>query len=371
MLVLHGLSSERETERMPILMLYPEEALFFRVHGEYNGSDVEEFSSASMQAAQQAYQQTLERGSELSSTSSVSREIAGASLTAAVTIANTGNIAFSMSNVEITVSERDPSSTYALIPVATLIPNRDLITRIATQAFDLGPFNKTRGPVLFSNTDIYQTLIEHLMQDPQSLVFTVSNFTMTDDQGRHLTFTNQVARDRTAGVFIDSGDGTLQNYLVATNLQANPDHLGEGAGTPKRTTLATAATAGAMSIEVASAIGLQDGDWIRLGAEPNDEVVQIDHVGSSDVTGTQIMLAACAQAGCTIPASAVQSDHAAGTRVESAGDDYVGGFNGDGSAVGLPLDYVLQKTLGLKKNQSTADGIGVGHERNSSQQGPG
>ena len=66
------------------------------------------------------------------------------------------------------------------------------------------------------------------MKNPGSLVFTVANFDMTDELGRHFTYADQIARDRTGGIFIDHGDGDVQSYLIATSLQNDPDHIGGG-----------------------------------------------------------------------------------------------------------------------------------------------
>jgi len=260
-------------------------AFFFRVHGEYNGSQVHEYSTESMQATQRSLQQSLERGSQLSVDSSVTREIVGASLTAGVTIKNAGSLAFSMSNVEITVSERDPGSTYQLIPVATLIPNTSLISGNDT-TFNLGPFTQSRDSILFASKDIFPNLVEQLMRNPGSLVFTVSNFNMTDEAGRQMTFENQIARDRTGGIFIDTGDGKLKNYLVATSLQADPDYIGHN---------------------------------------PNPDY-------ESDPQHQPQYL------------------------------PYVGGFNGNGSPIGIPIDFALRHVLGMAKNSTTPDGIVVGSD---------
>jgi hypothetical protein len=237
---------------------------FFRAHGEFNVSHTSEWSDESVQQTQKAYQQSLEKGTELSTTSSVAREVIGASISADVTIKNTGNVAFSLGDVEVTVSERSPESSFQLVPVATLIANTALTTGNDV-TFHLGPFNSTRGPVVFASRDVFPNLVEKLMRDPSSLVFTIANFDMTDELSRHFTYSEQIARDRTGGILIDSGDGNVSRNLVATSLQADPDHLGGG--------------------------------------------------------------------------------------------DNVGGFNANGSPIGIPVDFALQHILGMTKNATTPDGI--------------
>ncbi|MEO6349571.1 MAG: IPT/TIG domain-containing protein [Candidatus Limnocylindrales bacterium] len=237
---------------------------FFRAHGEFNVSHTSQWSSESVQQTQKAYQQSLEKGNELSTTSSVAREVVGASISADVTIQNRGNVAFSLGGLEVTVSERSPESSFQLVPVATLIANAALTTGNDV-TFHLGPFNSTRGPVVFASRDVFPNLVEKLMKDPSSLVFTIANFDMTDELSRHFTYSEQIARDRTGGILIDSGDGNVKRNLVATSLQADPDHI--------------------------------------------------------------------------------------------SGGDYVGGFNTNGSPIGIPLDFALQHILGMTKNATTPDGI--------------
>lgn len=200
---------------------------FFRAHGEFDVEHTSEWSDESVQATQKAYEQSLERGSELSTTSTVSREVVGADISADVTIENQGNLAFSIDGLEITVSERSPESASRLIPVATLVAHSTLVTG-DNATFNLGPFDQTRGPIVFSAQDVFPNLIEQLMRDPSSLVFTIANFDMTDELGRHFTYSEQIARDRTGGILVDAGDGNVQRYLVATSLQADPDHIGGG-----------------------------------------------------------------------------------------------------------------------------------------------
>jgi len=253
------------------------EAFFIRFHGEFDISHTKEFSDESSLATQRAYQQSLERANELATNSSVTREIVGASLGANVSILNQGNVAFSISNLQITVSERDPSSPSRLVPVATLVANTSL-TSGGDTTFHLGPFNRTRGPVLFSDRDIFPNLVERLMRDPQSLVFTVANFDMTDELGRHFTYSNQIARDRTSGIFIDAGDDNVQTNFVSTSLQYDPDDI--------------------------------------AGDDDQDE--------------------------------------------ETVDQDWVGGFNANGSPVGIPADFALQRILGMQKNSSVEDGIITG-----------
>ena len=233
-------------------------------------SQVRGITRDSVIQAQQVHQDSLNKANELNTTSTVTREIVGARIDADVTIENRGDLAFAISNLEITVLQRSRESSRRFFPVATLIANSALVTGQST-TFNLGPFTSDRGPILFSSRDVFPNLVDELMQAaPGALIFEVSNFDITDEYGRVFSFANQVARDRTAAIFIDFGDGEIQRHLVATALQPDVDGI----------------------------VGPPGG--------------------------------------------------------------FVGGFNSDGSPVGIPLDFALQDILELTKNATVKDGIVAG-----------
>ena len=251
---------------------------FFRAHGEFNGSQTTEWSQETVVATQRAYQQSLEKASELSATSSVTREVLGADIAADVTIANKGNLAFSIGRLEITVLQRSADSTFRLVPVATLVANSG-----ADTTFNLGPFNRTRGPVLFSTKEIFPNLVEQLMQNPGSLVFSVANFDMTDELGRHFTYSEQIARDRTGGILIDAGDGNVERHLVATSLQADPDRI-SGAD------YVGGFKANGSPIGIPLDFALQHMLGMKKNSTVPDGIISTDHTASSRARGDDVQL---------------------------------------------------------------------------------
>ncbi len=203
---------------------------FFNIEGSYQYTSSNSFTTDRTSAveSQRAHEQSLRKAQEFNTTSTVTREIVGARIDVDLTINNTGDLAYSISNLEITVLQRDHQSTNRFVPVATLIANSALITG-QPAVFNLGPFTPERGPILFSSRDVFPNLVEQLMKSPSGLIFKVANFDMTDEFGRIFTFANQIARDRTAGIIVDNGDGRPQQYLVATALQPDPDGFGRSA----------------------------------------------------------------------------------------------------------------------------------------------
>jgi hypothetical protein len=238
-----------------------------------------QISTESATESQRVREQSFGKAKELNTSNTVTREIVGARIDADLTIENRSNLAFSISNLEVTVLQRSRESTRRFIPVATLVANSSLISGNQT-TFNLGPFTPARGPIVFTSRDVFPNLIDEMMQLPaDGLIFEVVNYDITDEYGRVFTFANQIARDRTGGIIIDSGDGQIERHLLATALQPDPDQVING--------------------------------------------------------------------------------------------NFVGGFNGDGSPKGIPIDFALQDIMKLAKNATVADGIvaGIDQMANSIAQG--
>jgi hypothetical protein len=206
---------------------------FFLAGGGYEDTTSNTFSTdnSSAIASQKVREQSLAKSQQFDSTSAVTREIIGARIDVDLSIFNRGNIAFTISNIEVTMLQRDRQSTGRFIPVATLIANSTLLTggfavNDEAASFNLGPFNTERGPILFSSDTVFPNLVDQLMQAPGGLIFKVSNFDITDEFGRVFSYSSQIARDRTAGIIFDYGDGNLEQHLVATAPQYDGEIYG-------------------------------------------------------------------------------------------------------------------------------------------------
>ncbi|MHC4065423.1 MAG: Ig-like domain-containing domain, partial [Planctomycetota bacterium] len=168
----------------------------------------------SSQTTSEAFETSLSKGFEITGSRSTTREITGARIDALVTLANASDVAFSLSNLEITVSAPDQVDRTSLVPVATLVPNSELING-EPAVYNLGVLNGGRGPILFSSQDVFATQVEELMRDPRGLVFEFANYDISDEFERNFAFASQMARDRTVGIVIDFGDGDGEKFLVA------------------------------------------------------------------------------------------------------------------------------------------------------------
>jgi hypothetical protein len=181
-------------------------------------------------ASQRVHEQSVKKGVELSTSNTVTREIVGARIDAGLTIENQGDLAFAITNLEVTILQRSRESTRRFIPVATLVANSALISG-ESATFNLGPFSTKRGPILFSSRDVFPNLVDELMQlPPGALVFEVVNYDVVDEFGRQFTFANQTVRDRTANIIVDTGEAQVQRHLVATALQPDINGYAGAAG---------------------------------------------------------------------------------------------------------------------------------------------
>jgi hypothetical protein len=193
------------------------------VEAGYTGSWTSSFSSESTSETQEQVSRTHSTDTEVTQQETVQRDVVGASMGVSLNIKSIGNIAFTISNLQVTALLQDPRNPARLVPVATLVPDP---AAGVPNSFNLGPLVPERGPFLFTNDQIFPSLVEDLMVDPRGLIFKVANFDLTDEFGRNFAFTSQTINDRTTPVVIDYGgadtdvDGegdTTDRFRVATS----------------------------------------------------------------------------------------------------------------------------------------------------------
>ena len=161
-------------------------------------------------ATSRVYNEAINRVSAVSSVSEISRETLAARISAAVTLGAGSDIAFSMSDVELSILMQDPRDRTRLIPIGTLVPSQNEAT------YNVGPLVPEIGPLVFQNSDVFPNLVEDLMKDPRGLVVKAANYNITDEFGRNFAFTSQEVTERTAAVTIDYGNGYSEVNRIAT-----------------------------------------------------------------------------------------------------------------------------------------------------------
>jgi len=161
------------------------------------------------ETSQQEYQNSVTSAIEQSERRSVTRNIDSAIVQATVNIANLSDLAFSITNIEVSLLQQDRGTGLTFRPIAALRPS-------GAETFNLAPLDQERGPIIFENTEVFPNRIDDLMREPTGLIFQVVNFDVLDEAGRNLVFTSQDVGDRTVGITIDFGDGRVESYRVAT-----------------------------------------------------------------------------------------------------------------------------------------------------------
>ncbi len=179
----------------------------------WTGSWTSSSTKTSAAETQHAYQESLSTDVETTKGATVTRSVQGARMQATISIENASDLAYSISNLQVTAFIQDPQDPTRLRPVATLLPDSE-----PDEGFHLGPLVPERGPFIFSNDVIFPQLVESLMKNPRGLVFIISNYDIEDELGRNFAFSSQEVVEHTTALVIDFGsfdsDGDLEGDLT-------------------------------------------------------------------------------------------------------------------------------------------------------------
>lgn len=167
-------------------------------------------SEESSQSIQEEYTEALSEALAVSERQSVTRNVENARVSVDLSIVNAGDVAFTISNLEVSARVKDPNSRDRFLPMATLLPSS------GNNEFNLGPAGSQRGPFIFENSEIFPNLAQDLIREPRATIFEIANFDIVDEYGRNFAFTLEEINDLTAGITIDFGDGLVETYRVAT-----------------------------------------------------------------------------------------------------------------------------------------------------------
>jgi hypothetical protein len=205
----------------------------FKISGEvsFGQSLGQGFSSTvdqqSSETAQQEYQNSVTQALEQSESRSVTRTIDEAIVQATVNISNNSDIAFSITNLELSLLQQDRVTGLSFRPIATMRPT-SASDPTGQPVYNIAPLEQNRGPIIFENATVFPNRIDDLMREPTGLVFKVVNFDVSDEFGRNLVFTAQEVADHTVAITIDFGDGRVELYRVATASDFDENGLPSG-----------------------------------------------------------------------------------------------------------------------------------------------
>ncbi len=184
----------------------------FKAEAGVGASGTFEMNNTSKQAAQNAYNQSQNVSNQSGVSETLERRVAGGKLVLPLIIQNAGDIAFTLSDVEVTALYPNPRNPTSFIPIGTLLSS-------TSTTYNLGTIDAKRGPFKFETQadEVNPDLIDELLRNPQGILLEVSNFDITDEFDNNFSFQQQDVTERTAPIVIDFGDGRVERYWVAVS----------------------------------------------------------------------------------------------------------------------------------------------------------
>ncbi len=133
----------------------------------------------------------------------------GGQLTATLQIRNAGNRSVYLRNLEIGARRSAPASPgdFFSLASATLYPTE-------SNPITGGSYEQHEVSIPVSAATAMD-----LLGDPSGLFFSVNDFEIRDEDGRNFAFIEQTTLNRTGMLEIDFGDGRVERYLIATNVE--------------------------------------------------------------------------------------------------------------------------------------------------------
>lgn len=241
---------------------------FGQENGRGYSSTISEESSTT---AQEQYTEALSEALAISQSQSVTRSVEGARLSLDVSIANAGNLAFTISNLEVSALVREPNTRDRFVPMATLLPSS------GNNEINIGPLNSQRGPFIYENSEIFPNLAQDLLREPRAMIFEIANFDIVDEFGRNFAFTSEEINDVTAAITIDFGNGDVETYRVAT--ASTFDANGIANGIPMREALG----------EIVGLAEVNNEDSLPNNADLNDPTIRDSYGTNVGDNGEQIL----------------------------------------------------------------------------------
>ncbi|HUN80415.1 MAG TPA: IPT/TIG domain-containing protein, partial [Phycisphaerae bacterium] len=176
-------------------------------------------STESSSEAQSEYGVVQARSQESSETASFGTVKTG------IRIRNSGNIAYTISNLAITMRQlvpdlanRSPLNPRAATfkTVGTLVPVVSSVT--------LAP-GQTSQVLEMADDNVNPQIIKEFWANPTSMILEPASLDLQNSEGINFAYLNEVTRFRTALVTIDYTDSSVppERYYVATNVDRNPD----------------------------------------------------------------------------------------------------------------------------------------------------
>jgi cysteine-rich repeat protein len=189
--------------------------VLYRLYGNITISGGQEFTTANTTTSERAMTEAYARSLERGRELSASSEVTREVVGASIQV---DVFLENTSDVAITLSslELRAATTDPENPTE-MVPLATLLPEGAGNdlVVNLGP-GQRRGPMVFASRDVYPHVVEDLMRAPRGIVFTVANFDLVTSDGRNFAAGLQAVRERTVGIRIDKGDGVAETLHVIT-----------------------------------------------------------------------------------------------------------------------------------------------------------
>ncbi len=145
---------------------------------------------------------------------------ASGSMSSGIRLVNTGPVTYTLTDFGLTVRYWTPGgdggTTGDFKTLATLVP------ALGAEGFTLAPGDST--PVLqVQATDLNASRVKEFIARPNSLYLEPAFYELQNADGLNFDYLEEVTSWRTARVEIDYGNGTNEEYRVATNVDRNED----------------------------------------------------------------------------------------------------------------------------------------------------
>ncbi len=152
--------------------------------------------------------------------------VASGSMSGGIRLVNTSTVTYTITDLGMTVRYLQPAAGAGAQPsfqtLATLIPT------LGVNGITLAPGDST--PVLqVSASALNPSRVKQFMARPNSLYLEPAFYELENAEGLNFDFLEEVTHWRTARVQIDYGNGTSEEYRVATNVERNDDGTYAGA----------------------------------------------------------------------------------------------------------------------------------------------
>jgi hypothetical protein len=143
------------------------------------------------------------------------KQIGGGTLTVGFKVRNTGDVAFTLTNLAISVLRRDPNDSTKYKFVGSMTPNLGSGTP-PSLTLGKGVISGSLGATL-PFTDASELL--EIMRNPADLRFELAGYDLKDGNDKNFAFQNDFTNGQTAQIVVDYGNGNVVRQRVATNVE--------------------------------------------------------------------------------------------------------------------------------------------------------